>query len=202
MVVTKKAPDFTRAGHRIVQSTLLPFFCSTIGIGADIYTLSDGYITMKLNKRHFNCSAHEHLGSRHRRMQQPASTRGATICTISFCFGIARVLDHSLWYADKLVAQLNGCASSTSQAYAPMRRRRNNISQLPCSQKNMHHTRGGPFHSGAPRLCLTCLPCRDATAPGASVHSREPKARVVEVYSYFVSKRFINPKYTGTSLKQ
>ena len=27
---------------------------------------------------------------------------------------------------------------------------------------------------------------------GASVHSREPKARVVEVYPYFVSKRFIN----------
>ena len=27
---------------------------------------------------------------------------------------------------------------------------------------------------------------------GASVHSREPKARVAEVYSYFVSKRFIN----------
>ena len=27
---------------------------------------------------------------------------------------------------------------------------------------------------------------------GASVHSREPKARVAEVYSYFVSNRFIN----------
>ena len=27
---------------------------------------------------------------------------------------------------------------------------------------------------------------------GASVHSREPKARVAEVYPYFVSKRFIN----------
>ena len=27
---------------------------------------------------------------------------------------------------------------------------------------------------------------------GASVHSREPKARVAEVYSYFVSKIFIN----------
>ena len=65
----------------------------------------------------------------------PASTRGATICTIRFCFGIASVLEHSLWYADKLVAQLNGCACSTSQAYAPMRWRRNNISQLPCRQK-------------------------------------------------------------------
>ena len=27
---------------------------------------------------------------------------------------------------------------------------------------------------------------------GASVHSREPKARVAEVYPYFVSKTFIN----------
>ena len=27
---------------------------------------------------------------------------------------------------------------------------------------------------------------------GASVHSREPKARVAQVYPYFVSKRFIN----------
>ena len=33
-----------------------------------------------------------------------------------FCFSIARVLEHSLWYADTLVAQLvYGCASSTSQ---------------------------------------------------------------------------------------
>ena len=49
------------------------------------------------------------LGPRHRRMQQP---EGATNWTIRFSFGIARVLDHSLWYADKLVVQLNGCASS------------------------------------------------------------------------------------------
>ena len=27
---------------------------------------------------------------------------------------------------------------------------------------------------------------------GASVHSREPKTRVAELYRYFVSKRFIN----------
>ena len=27
---------------------------------------------------------------------------------------------------------------------------------------------------------------------GASVHSREPKSRVAQVYPYFVSKRFIN----------
>ena len=29
-------------------------------------------------------------------------------------------------------------------------------------------------------------------AEGASVHSRDPKTRVAEVYRYFVSKRFIN----------
>ena len=48
----------------------------------------------------------------------PASARGPTSCWIRFCFGIARVWDHSLWYGDKVVAQLNGCANSTSQAKA------------------------------------------------------------------------------------
>ena len=43
-----------------------------------------------------------------------------------------------------------------------MRWRRTNISQLPCTQK-IGTLLGGPFHSGAPRLCLPCLPCRDAT---------------------------------------
>ena len=100
----------------------------------------------------------------------PASARGATLCTIRFCFGNARFLDLSLWYADKLIAQFNGCASSTSQAYAPMRWRRTNISQLPCTQKKMSTLLGGPCHSGAPRLCLPCLPCRDATAD-RPVHS-------------------------------
>ena len=96
------------------------------------------------------------------------SQGGTTICTIRFCFGIARVLYHSLWYADKLAAQLNGCASSTSQSYAldlcyaPMRWRRTNICRLPCRQK-VRTLLGGPFHSEAPRLCLPCLPCRDAT---------------------------------------
>ena len=52
------------------------------------------------------------LGPRHLRMQQSSKRKGATICTIRFSFGIARVLDHSLWYADKLIVQLNGCASS------------------------------------------------------------------------------------------
>ena len=68
-------------------------FCSTGGIQADVYpTDTSQSDTMKLNKSPFR-----------------------------FCFGIVRVLDHSLWYADRLVAQLNGCASSTSQAYAPLR---------------------------------------------------------------------------------
>ena len=66
--------------------------------------------------------ARERLGSTHHDIEEcnsPASARGAAICTIRFCFGIARVLDRSFWYADRLVAQLNGCASSTSQTYAP-----------------------------------------------------------------------------------
>ena len=43
---------------------------------------------------------------------------------LALCFGIARVLDHSLCfftYSDKLVAQLNGCTNFTSQSYARMR---------------------------------------------------------------------------------
>ena len=42
----------------------------------------------------------------------------------ALCFGITRILDHSLClftYADKLVAQLSDCASFTSQAYSRMR---------------------------------------------------------------------------------
>ena len=31
-------------------------------------------------------------------------------------------------------------------------------------RKKMSTLLGGPCHSGAPRLCLPCLPCRDATA--------------------------------------
>ena len=77
-------------------------------------------------------------------------------------FGIAIVLDHSLRffyigpYADKLVAQLNGCAtSSTSQAD-------DGLTSVPCvrlrrvpnetqsvSEKNKHTTRG-PLSLGGP----------------------------------------------------
>ena len=87
------------------------------------------------------------LGPRHyiEECSSPASARGATLCTVRFSFGIASVFDHTFWYADKLVAQLNGCASSTSHAYlTPMRWRRTNISQLPCTQKKW------ALYSGAP----------------------------------------------------
>ena len=92
---------------------------------------------------------------------RPASARGATMCrpTIRFCFSIARVLDHSLWYADKLVA-----------ARAPRRRPTHlcaddELTSVSCRVRQKISTLlGGPFHSGAPRLCLPCLPCRDATA--------------------------------------
>ena len=58
-------------------------------------------------------SALERLGSTTsknagNRMQQPSKCKGGgTICTLCFCFGIAGVYDHSLSYADKLVAQFN-----------------------------------------------------------------------------------------------
>ena len=54
-----KAPDFTRAVHRIVQSTLL---FSIFFAAPEAYKrgrLSDGYTTMDLNKTPFNyCSRH------------------------------------------------------------------------------------------------------------------------------------------------
>ena len=205
VVVTKKlrillVPATALSSRRFFSR----FFCSTGTIGR----LSDGYITIKLNKTSFNCSRHncinqysiryfliitEYLTNQNKNAHShadwslcafyassfncapaswvhdieecnsPASARGSTIFTIRFCFGIARVLDHSLWYADRLIAQLNGCASSTLQACAPMRWRRTNISQVTCTQK-ISTLLGGPFHSGAPRLCLPCLPYRDATA--------------------------------------
>ena len=70
-------------------------------------------------------SARERFGSTTSKNAASQQAQGeATNYTIRFCFGIVRVLDHSLWYAGTLVAQLNGCASSTSQAYlayTPMR---------------------------------------------------------------------------------
>ena len=45
-------------------------------------------------------------------------------------------------------AQFNGCASSTSQAYAPMHWRRTNISQLPCTQKKWALYSGAPVTRG------------------------------------------------------
>ena len=61
------------------------------------------------------------LSPRNRRMQQ----RRKEEPLLALCFGMARVLDQSLscffTYSDKLVAQLNGCNNSTSQAYARMR---------------------------------------------------------------------------------
>ena len=57
MVVIKKAPDLTCAGHRIIQSTrLLSFFAAPEANMRG--RLSDGYITMKLNKTHFIYSGH------------------------------------------------------------------------------------------------------------------------------------------------
>ena len=87
----EKAVDFTRASHRIVQSTLLlSFFCSTEGIQAR---------TISMNA---------------------AGQQGELLLALCFDIAIAEVLDHSLWfvkYAEQCVARLNGCVNSTSQAY-------------------------------------------------------------------------------------
>ena len=123
------------------------------------------YIAMKLNKIHFNSRKHNgyHVVYRSRTSK---NARGAT----TLCFGIARVLTH------ELVAQFNGCASSTSQAYArrplcaddgltSMPGTRLYVGcQISLSQcrKKISILLGDPFHSGAPRLCLPCLPSRYA----------------------------------------
>ena len=57
----EKALDFTRAGHRIVQSALLPSFLFAAPEAYRCGRLSEGYayIVMKLNKIHFNsCTTH------------------------------------------------------------------------------------------------------------------------------------------------
>ena len=95
-------------------------------------------------------------------MQQPSRRKGEPhiLCTIRFCFGNARVLVHSLWYADKL---------NSMAVRAPRRRPTqlctdDELTSVSCRvRKKMSTLLGGPCHSGAPRLCLPCLPCRDAT---------------------------------------
>ena len=68
-------------------------FCvNTGGIHARMFN-SDGYIAMKLNKIHFNSSKHNGyhvVYPRHRIMQ------GEPL--LALCFGISRVLTHSLWF--------------------------------------------------------------------------------------------------------
>ena len=153
----KKAQDITRAGHRMVQSTLLLSFVLHHRRHRPYKRgrLSDGYITMKFNKIPFNYSRHnwplcinqyslwyfliitEHLKIRIKtptatglvviriihlwfRLLLGQSQRARTswvhdieeckrkgshnLCCTCFCFDISRVLNHSRWYADKLVA--------------------------------------------------------------------------------------------------
>ena len=115
--------------HRSIQSTVFPNYNgifkktnqnkkpTATRIGC--YVHSPTLVSIVLNW--VNHSARERLGSTTSKNAAAQQAQGgATLCTIRFCFGNARVLDLSLWYADKLVAQSTGCASSTSQAYAPM----------------------------------------------------------------------------------
>ena len=141
----KKAPDFTRAGHRIpnpVDASSLIFLAAP-----------EAYKHGRVNQS----TARERLGPTTSKNAAAQQAQGELQCVLYVSVSALREFwIICIWYADKLVAQLNGCASSTSQANAPMRWRRTNISHLPCTQKII-------IDSGAPRLCLPCLPCRDAT---------------------------------------
>ena len=151
--------------HRIGRNTHYPPLVSIV----------PGSITARANV----------LGSRHRRRQAQGEPQLFWYYILCFCFGISRVLNRSRWYADKWVAQLNGCASSTSQAYTHMHWRRTNTSQLPCTHK-ISTLLGGPFHSGAPRLCLPCLPYRDATdSQASSCHCRQRTWLPISTWSVF-----------------
>ena len=121
-----KSPDFYRAGHRIVKPTLLlSFFCSTRGMQARMFIKQYSlqyFLIITENIKNLNKNAHSRvhspplvsitrasvLGPRHRRMQpskskgEPQFVVGPTAVSVS---ASARVLDHSLWYGDKLVAQ-------------------------------------------------------------------------------------------------
>ena len=74
------------------------------------------------------------LDPRHRRRQ------GEPL--LALFFGIARVADHSLLFLRML-----------TNYYA----RRGLLMRSQCHKK-ITKLLGGPFHSGAPRLCLPCLP--------------------------------------------
>ena len=74
---------------------------------------SDGCIAMKFNKIHFNSSKHNgyHV------VYRPTTSKNARGTTISFMFRHCKSSNSFVLvftYADELVAQCNGCASSTS----------------------------------------------------------------------------------------
>ena len=121
----EKALDYTRVGYHIVQSTLLLSFFQHRGIQGRTFIRR---IAIELNNIHFNSSRHNlQLWS-----LCPLSglsfnalnwvNHSAQGATISFMFRsckISRSFAFFLHNSDKLVAQLNGCVSSTSQVYAP-----------------------------------------------------------------------------------
>ena len=98
VVVTSKLWTTAMYSRRIFSR----FFVNTGGMHARMFN-SDGYIAMKLNKIHFNSSKHNgyHVvtGPRHRRMQ------GEPL--LALCFGISRVLTHSLWLRELHVAGID-----------------------------------------------------------------------------------------------
>ena len=95
----------------------------------------------------------------------------------------ARGRHNFVLYADKIVAQLNGCASSTSQAYVG-------------PTYALTTLLGGPFHSGAPRLCLSCLPCRDAI--NGSVIQCGSRCLILHKYEVICCEHVFNEVTCGT----
>ena len=110
VVVTSKLWTTAIYSRRIFSR----FFVNTGGIHARMFN-SDRYIAMKLNKIHFNSSKHNGYYVVYR----PTTSKNARGTTISFMFQHCKSSNSFalvFTYADELVAQFNGWASSTSQA--------------------------------------------------------------------------------------
>ena len=113
----EKALDFTRAGHRIVQSMLLlSLFCSTEGIHARTFLwrthrneIEQDTCTLIVLSRHNGC----HVASWVHDIEE-----GKGEPLLALCFGIARVLDHLLWFLSMLTSKL----LNSMAARAPSRR--------------------------------------------------------------------------------
>ena len=114
--------------HRTIQSTVFPNYNGVFKKNQNKNPQPRGLVVMCILRLKFQLFLTGSITARAASLRSTTSKNaaaqqsqgGATLCTIRFCFGNARVFDLSLWNADKLIAQFNGCASSKSQPYAPM----------------------------------------------------------------------------------